>query len=165
MTGEEILLQRAQESLRAAKIMLTENLPNIAASRAYYAMFYTAELLLQKKGLTFTSHSAVIAAFGKEFASRPGIAFTLHFYALGCGDILDARYHNPPPCSPSLHTFSPWGCSGATAWMPISCLPGQRPARRCSRRYPAGSLWMRVDRPYPAHPTSARPQPVPRPGG
>jgi uncharacterized protein (UPF0332 family) len=82
MTGEEILLQRAQESLRAARIMLTENLPNIAASRAYYAMFYTAELLLQKKGLTFTSHSAVIAAFGKEFARSGELDPKFHRYMI-----------------------------------------------------------------------------------
>ena len=35
MTSEEILIQRANESLRAGKIMVNENLPNIAASRAY----------------------------------------------------------------------------------------------------------------------------------
>jgi len=31
-------------------------------------MFYVAEALLSTKGLSFSSHSAVIAAFGKEFA-------------------------------------------------------------------------------------------------
>jgi uncharacterized protein (UPF0332 family) len=31
-------------------------------------MFYTAQALLLSKGLSFSSHSAVIAAYGKEFA-------------------------------------------------------------------------------------------------
>ncbi len=31
-------------------------------------MFYLAEALLYSKGLEFSSHSAVIAAYGKEFA-------------------------------------------------------------------------------------------------
>ena len=82
MTGEEILLQRAPESLKAARIMLEENLPNIAASRAYYAMFYIAELPLQKKGLTFNSHSAVIAAFGKEYARTGDLDPKYHRYIL-----------------------------------------------------------------------------------
>ena len=82
MTGEEILIQRAQESLRAAKIMAAENLPNIAASRAYYTMFYIAELLLQKRGLAFSSHSAVVAAFGKEFARTGELDPKFHRYII-----------------------------------------------------------------------------------
>ena len=31
-------------------------------------MFYIAEALLQERGLTFSSHHAVIAAFGQQFA-------------------------------------------------------------------------------------------------
>jgi uncharacterized protein (UPF0332 family) len=39
-----------------------------AASRAYYAMFSAARALLLSQGLDFSSHSAVIAAFGQHFA-------------------------------------------------------------------------------------------------
>jgi uncharacterized protein (UPF0332 family) len=39
-----------------------------AASRLYYAMFYIAEVLLQAKGLSYSSHHAVIAAFGQNFS-------------------------------------------------------------------------------------------------
>ncbi len=35
-------------------------------------MFYVAEALLLSKGLAYSKHSAVIAAFGKEFA-KPGV--------------------------------------------------------------------------------------------
>jgi len=38
-----------------------------AVSRAYYAMFYAAEAALLKKKMTFTSHKAVISAFGQYF--------------------------------------------------------------------------------------------------
>jgi uncharacterized protein (UPF0332 family) len=86
MNGEEILLQRAQESLRAARIMIAEKLPNIAASRAYYAMFYAAELLLQKRGLVFSSHSAVVAAFGKEFARSGDLDPKFHRYLIASQD-------------------------------------------------------------------------------
>jgi len=39
-----------------------------AVSRIYYAAFYVAEVLLDVQGLSFSSHKAVISAFGKFFA-------------------------------------------------------------------------------------------------
>lgn len=39
-----------------------------AVSRIYYAAFYVAESLLDVKGLSFSSHKAVISAFGQYFA-------------------------------------------------------------------------------------------------
>ncbi len=42
--------------------------PDIAAGRAYYAMFYTAEALLNERALKFSKHSGVHAAFGEQFA-------------------------------------------------------------------------------------------------
>ena len=68
MNEVTLLFVRARESLTAAQLMSREDLPNIAASRAYYEMFYNAEALLLQRGLAYSSHSAVIAAFGKEFA-------------------------------------------------------------------------------------------------
>jgi uncharacterized protein (UPF0332 family) len=41
---------------------------DFAASRAYYSLFYIASALLLSRGLSFSSHSGVIANFGKEFA-------------------------------------------------------------------------------------------------
>jgi uncharacterized protein (UPF0332 family) len=64
----EVLLQKARESLHAAGLLKQEGYLDFAASRAYYAMFYAAEALLLDRGLSYSSHSAVIAAFGKEFA-------------------------------------------------------------------------------------------------
>lgn len=39
-----------------------------AASRLYYAMFYIAQAMLESVGLSFSSHKAVISAFGQHFA-------------------------------------------------------------------------------------------------
>jgi uncharacterized protein (UPF0332 family) len=64
----EELLERARLSEKAAANLLRDGFANFAASRAYYSMFYTAQALLLSKGLSFSSHSAVIAAYGKEFA-------------------------------------------------------------------------------------------------
>ncbi|MFQ6132933.1 MAG: HEPN domain-containing protein [Armatimonadota bacterium] len=64
----EALLARAAESIEAADQLLSAGHPAFAASRAYYAMFYTAQALLLSQGQTYSSHRAVVAAFGKEFA-------------------------------------------------------------------------------------------------
>ncbi len=66
------LLKKASDSLAAAALLQREGYLDFAASRAYYAMFYAAEALLLERGLSFSSHSAVIAAFGRELA-KPGV--------------------------------------------------------------------------------------------
>jgi uncharacterized protein (UPF0332 family) len=65
------LLGKALRTVQSARLLLTDGDYDGAVSRAYYAMFYVAEALLLAKGMTFSSHSAVISAFGKEFA-KPG---------------------------------------------------------------------------------------------
>lgn len=62
------LLKLAEDSIRAAQILLAEDLPRFAVSRAYYAMFYTAQALLLTQGLEFTKHSSVVARYGQVFA-------------------------------------------------------------------------------------------------
>jgi len=62
----EELLERARLSQKAAANLLRDGFPNFAASRAYYSMFYTAQSLLLSKDLSFSSHSAVIAAYGRS---------------------------------------------------------------------------------------------------
>ena len=79
MTAEqEALLQKARESLRAARLLAANDLIDIAASRAYYTMFYVAQALLLEKALTFSKHSAVIAAFGQHFAKTGLIPAYFH---------------------------------------------------------------------------------------
>ncbi len=72
------LLDKAQQSTEAAQSLLADNYVDFSASRAYYAMFYALEALLLTKNLSFSKHSAVIAAFGKEYIKS---------------GILDARFH------------------------------------------------------------------------
>ena len=65
MTAElEALIEKGRRSLGAARRLFGEGDYDFAASRAYYAMFYLAEALLLARHLTFSKHSAVIAAFG-----------------------------------------------------------------------------------------------------
>ena len=86
----QALLQKAHESVDAASLLLSEAYWAFAASRAYYAMFYAAQALLLEKGLSFSSHSAVIAAFGKEFAKSGVLDARFHRYLLDGQDLRNA---------------------------------------------------------------------------
>ena len=67
------LLEKASRSIDAAEDLLRRRGDiDFAAGRAYYAMFYVAEAFLLGKGLAFSKHSAVHAAFGEHFV-RTGI--------------------------------------------------------------------------------------------
>jgi len=64
MTDDQLdLLQEARDSVSAAKLLLGGGYAGYAASRAYYAMFYIAEAFLEGEGMSFSKHSAIIAAF------------------------------------------------------------------------------------------------------
>lgn len=79
MTPEQqSLLQKAISSLEAARVLLSNEFPDFSASRAYYAMFYVAEAFLEGEGLSFSKHSAVIAAFGQRFARTGRVPVEFH---------------------------------------------------------------------------------------
>jgi uncharacterized protein (UPF0332 family) len=76
------LVRKARDSVRAAKLMLSDGLNGFAASRAYYAMFYVAQAFLERDGLTFSSHSAVIAGSGKQLARAGQVPAKFHRYLI-----------------------------------------------------------------------------------
>ena len=65
---QKLLIEKAEESWKAAKILSESAMHGFAASRAYYSMFYIAQAFLLEEDLTFSSHSAVIGTFGRIFA-------------------------------------------------------------------------------------------------
>ena len=68
MTGvDDPGIEKARRSLKNARMSLEAGDFDFAASRAYYAMFYAAETLLSKLGLTFAKHSGVITEFNRRF--------------------------------------------------------------------------------------------------
>lgn len=88
MKPEQIaLLRKAGESLRAAELLATNELLDFAASRAYYTMFYVAEAFLLNKGLTFSSHAAVISAFGRDFTRTGLVPVEFHRYLIDAQDL------------------------------------------------------------------------------
>ncbi len=76
------MLVQARDSLEAAKLLLRAGYPGFAASRAYYAMFYMAEAFLLGKGLAFSKHSAVHAAFGEHFAKAGVVPAEYHRFLI-----------------------------------------------------------------------------------
>jgi len=55
-------LERAEQSIQAAKEMAASGFYDFAASRAYYAAFYAATAALLNEDLEFSKHSGVIAS-------------------------------------------------------------------------------------------------------
>jgi uncharacterized protein (UPF0332 family) len=71
-------LKLAEESHEAAKALMDAGHTRFSAAQSYYTFFYLAQAMLLSKGLAFSSHSAVVAAYGKEFAKT---------------GILDSKFH------------------------------------------------------------------------
>jgi uncharacterized protein (UPF0332 family) len=60
-------LERAEQSVQAARQLASEGYYDFAASRAYYAAFYAATAILLSEGLELSKHSAVIASIHQRF--------------------------------------------------------------------------------------------------
>lgn len=79
MTPEQrFLMTKAQRSLDAANQLCQQEFYDFASSRAYYAMFYVAEALLDYEGFSFSSHAAVISAFGQHITRSGKLPVELH---------------------------------------------------------------------------------------
>jgi uncharacterized protein (UPF0332 family) len=67
--AEEIAanLERADQSIRAARELAARGYYDFVASRAYYAAFYAATAILLYEELEFSKHSAVIASIHQRF--------------------------------------------------------------------------------------------------
>jgi len=76
------LLQKAERSLKASRVLIESSNYDFAISRAYYAMFYAASALLLTKDLRFSKHSAVITSFGKEFVKSGLLSEDLYGYLI-----------------------------------------------------------------------------------
>lgn len=82
ITEQKELLEKANESLQAAKTLYDQGFYSFAASRAYYTMFYLAEAMLLSEGLSFSKHSAVHSAFGEKLIKTGKVAPKYHRYLI-----------------------------------------------------------------------------------
>jgi uncharacterized protein (UPF0332 family) len=61
------LLERARKYLESAGLLLEHGDYESSVSRAYYAMFFSAEAVLLTKDLSSSSHGGVLSVFGEQF--------------------------------------------------------------------------------------------------
>jgi len=80
------LLDKAIEAIEAAELLVTNGYSDFAAGRAYYAMFYIAEALLNEKDLSFSKHGNVHAAFGEHFAKTKALDSKFHRWLIDAFD-------------------------------------------------------------------------------
>ncbi len=59
-------IERSKESIRAAKIMLENEMLTIAMNRVYYSMFYAVQALLVLHKVSFSKHGQVKGYFNRE---------------------------------------------------------------------------------------------------
>jgi len=67
--AEEIAanLERATQSIQAARDLASKGYYDFAASRAYYGAFYAATAVLLGEGVEMINHSGVIASIHQRF--------------------------------------------------------------------------------------------------
>ena len=84
MTSSEIqhFLKLPNESHVVAKGVIEMGHPRFSAAQSYYTIFYLAQAMLLSKGLMFSSHSAVVAVYGKEYAKTHVLNPKFHRYII-----------------------------------------------------------------------------------
>ncbi|HLA06240.1 MAG TPA: HEPN domain-containing protein [Anaerolineales bacterium] len=88
------LLDKAIDTIEGAELLLNNRKNDLAAGRAYYALFYIAEALLNEKGLQFKTHGDVIGAYGKEYAKTKLLDQKFHrWLRIGFDTRLISDYH------------------------------------------------------------------------
>ncbi|CAN5730054.1 HEPN domain-containing protein [soil metagenome] len=79
---------KAKETLRAAQVLIENNLWNSAVNRLYYACFYAVSALLEHSALTAKTHTGVKSQFFLHFVKAGKISMELgKLYA----DLFDGR--------------------------------------------------------------------------
>lgn len=81
------LIAKAKESLGVAQGLLRDGHYDFGASRAYYAMFYVAEALLLEIERSYSKHSSVISAFGREYSKTGTLDPKFHRWLLDAQDL------------------------------------------------------------------------------
>jgi uncharacterized protein (UPF0332 family) len=60
-------LQKSEEALQAAKIMLDKQMLSFAMNRVYYSLYYAVQAMLAHQGVAFAKHGQVKGYFNREF--------------------------------------------------------------------------------------------------
>jgi uncharacterized protein (UPF0332 family) len=94
-------IQRAEQSILAARQLASGSYADFAVSRAYYASFYASTALLLSEGLELSKHSAVISSIHQRFVKtgkldkEQGKALNWLFELRGVADYGGAAHVSP----------------------------------------------------------------------
>ena len=80
------LLDKGSRAVHAAETLARAGDFEFAAGRAYYAMFYVTEALLNERSLRFRKHGGVHAAFGEHFTKTGLLDPKFHRWLLDAFD-------------------------------------------------------------------------------
>ena len=72
----KVNIEKSDDSLKAADILIKENLLFIALNRIYYACFYTVTALAEKNDFKTAKHSAMLGWFHKKYIYQEKIFST-----------------------------------------------------------------------------------------
>ena len=73
MSRRDLLLAKAEARLNVSRSLISNGFYEDAINRLYYAMFFTAEALLDFYGFRYSRHSAVIAKYGEYFSKTEAL--------------------------------------------------------------------------------------------
>jgi uncharacterized protein (UPF0332 family) len=60
-------MEKSKEAIKAAEIMLENNMLTFAMNRIYYSMFYAVQSLLASDGVSFSKHGQVKGYFNRKW--------------------------------------------------------------------------------------------------
>ena len=69
----KVNIEKSDDSLKAADILIKENLLFIALNRIYYACFYTVTALAEKNDFKTAKHSTMLGWFNKKFVHQENV--------------------------------------------------------------------------------------------
>ncbi len=84
--GASPIVGQGPRELASGRLAFERGLPGLCSVSGLLCDVYIAEALLLGRGLSFSSHAAVIAAFGKEFAKTGLLDARFHRYLLDAQD-------------------------------------------------------------------------------
>ena len=86
----QALMLKAARACTSARALLELGDIDGACSRAYYAMFYVLQALMLDRNLSYSKHSGIIGAFGKEFVKTGIFDSRFHRYVLSAFNLRNA---------------------------------------------------------------------------
>lgn len=87
MNEADLFLDRSRRAFNAAELLLSSGYPEFAASRVYYAIFYTATALCDRRDVHTRRHGRLISEYGRLFARTQELDPAYHWLLRAAFDL------------------------------------------------------------------------------